>query len=249
MKNKKAAFLVILGLIILISGFTYFLFRYRDNVIKIVKETRKESQGLPIIEEKTITDKEKPFNIELTYPTFKGLDDLNRKMEDTVNKELTEFKKVSLENDQAVKEVDIESYTKYPREYYLSISYEKGLIDENTISIILDTSNFTGGAHGSNYFTPINYDIKNKKDITLADLFPGQADYIKKISDFCIEDLKKQIYDRTEGMDAGWVQEGAGPDEKNFSVFMINKNNIVFYFPQYQVAAYAVGSFTVQMPR
>lgn len=248
MNNKKTIILTTLGLLILIAGSAYFLFCYRDNVIKKGEETKKQVQGI-VIEDKNISDKTKPFDIQITYPSITGLDEFNKSIEDTINTTISEFKKLSLENDNAVKEIDPESYAEFPREYSLYISYSKGLVDENTVSIILNISDFTGGAHGSSYFSAFNYDVKNKKEIKLADLFIGQSDYVQKISDFCIADLKKQIKERTEGNDEGWIQDGAGPAETNFLVFKINKDDITFYFPQYQVAAYAVGDFTVTMPK
>ncbi len=200
------------------------------------------------ISDQIISDKTSPFDISITYPKISGLDELNKEIKDTVESTLKDFKEISLENDSAIKENDPESYAKYPRSYYLSISYEKGLIDENTASIILYVENFTGGAHGAHYPIAFNYDVKNKKDIKLSDLFLNQPDYLQKISDFCSADLKKQILERTQGMDEGWILEGAGPKEENFSTFMINKNSITFYFSEYQVAAYALGSFEVVYP-
>lgn len=230
------------------------LYYYRNSIASNEQETK---QNQILIEDKKITDKEKPFSIEITYPYIFGLDDFNKKAENLANSTLAEFKKISLENDQAVKEIDPESYADYPREYYLSISYDKGLVDENIISIVFNISNFTGGAHGASYFSALNYDIKNKKDLALADLFLGQADYLQKISDFCINDLTKQMKERAgdEGAQGAWIQDGAGPNIDNYSVFLINPSTgsgqatITFYFPQYQVAAYALGDFKVIYPR
>lgn len=212
--------------------------------------------SLPVIEEKTLTEKEKPFNIEIKYPFVAGLDEFNQKIEDIVNKQLNEFKKISLENDQAVKEIDPESYAKYPREYAFNVGYTKGKIDENTASIVLNIYSFTGGAHGATNFIPINYDIKNKKEIKLADLFAGQKNYLQKISDYCAADLTKQMKETVgeEGFDASWMQEGTAPKEENYSIFLINPSTnsgqatLTFYFPQYQVASYAAGYFEVVMP-
>ncbi|MCX6724297.1 MAG: RsiV family protein, partial [Candidatus Staskawiczbacteria bacterium] len=70
-------------------------------------------------------------------------------------------------------------------------------------------------------------------------------------SDYCIKDLKNQMTENGAIDMSGdeWLKEGAGPKPENFSVFLINKNNITFYFGDYQVAAYAAGDFTVVMPR
>lgn len=211
------------------------------------------------LQEKTITDNTKPFIIEIIYPQIAGFDDFNQKAKSIIDKEIAEFKKSSLENDNAVKENDPESYTKYPREYALSIGYNKGQIDNNIVSIVFNVYNYEGGAHGASYFVPLNYDIKNKKEIALVDLFGApsalQEHYLQKISDFCIQDLTKQIIASAGSTEGTWISDGAGPVAENFQFFLINPSTssgqatITFYFPQYQVAYGAAGDFKVTMPR
>lgn len=250
MNYKKLFSILIIILIFVAGGITIYSYRQSLGVDKNNPKTENQTQELNI-EDKKITDQVKPFNIEITYPYIAGLDDFNKKAEDLVNNELFEFKKISLENDIAVKEIDPESYADYPREYYLNIGYDKGLVNENTISIVFNISNFTGGAHGANYFLALNWDKKNNKEIKLADLFSGQTDYLQKISTYCISELTKQM--TTSGAidmsNTSWLDQGAGPKEENFSVFLINSDSITFYFPQYQVAAYAAGDFKVTMPK
>jgi len=229
------------------------LYYYRNSVTDAGEQTESnlsQTQNQIIaLESKNITDETKPFSIDITYPYVEGLNDFNSKIEDIVNNELAEFKQMSLENDNAVKQTDPEGYAKYPREYYFSMNYDHGLVDQDTVSIVFTISDYTGGAHGANYFKALNYDVKNKKELQLADLFDGKDDYLQKISDYCIEDLKKQIKNLVGDNGGACLDTGAGPDAENFSTFLITENNITFYFPQYQVAAYALGDFKVVMPK
>ena len=114
---------------------------------------------------------------------------------------------------------------------------------------MLNVYNFEGGAHGASYFIPINYNSATKQNIKLADLFSGQASYLQKISAFCTKDLTSQLTKTLGSLDGTDLADGAGPSADNFQYFLINKNNIVFYFPQYQVAFGAAGSFKVTMPK
>ena len=104
-----------------------------------------------------------------------------------------------------------------------------------------------------NYYTKNIIDTSvffNKKRI--IDYIKGEKDYyLEKITDYCRKDLTQQIKDRSGGEEGeGWVETGTDPNNPdNFSTFLINKDSITFYFPQYQVAAYALGSFEVVMPR
>ena len=201
------------------------------------------------IQDQQINDNTKPFKITITYPQIVGLDDFNQEVKSLIDKEISDFKTNSLENDTAIKETDPENYNLYPREYDLIISYAKGEASNDIVSVVFDISNYTGGAHGAHYFRSVNYNPVTKAEITLADLFPGQTDYLQKISDFAKQDLTKQITERAGSTDGSWVDDGASPKPENYFVFLINKDNIIFYFPQYQVAAYALGDFQVIYPR
>jgi hypothetical protein len=234
MKTKGLIILVII-LILIIAAIAVFLFSNKPGALTVL--------------DKQIIDNTKPFIIKIVYPQIAGVDSFNKEVLDAVNKEISDFKTNSLANDTAVKKIDPADYAKYPRTYELDIDYDKGEIDDNAVSVILNVYNFEGGAHGASYFVPINYSPTLKQDIKLSDLFPGQTDYLQKISDYCVKDLTKQIIAKLGGTDGTWIQDGAGPTADNYQFFLINKNNIVFYFPQYQVAYGAAGSFTVAMPR
>jgi hypothetical protein len=237
----------------IILGIMFFAIGAYAGYLFINYKEVKQNQTVKI-EDKKITDSTKPFKIDIIYPYIADLPEFNQKIDELIQKNISDFKEISTENDNAVKQIDPESYAKYPRQYDLNVGYNKGEVDKNIISIVFEVYSFTGGAHGATNFFPINYDVKNKKDIKLTDLYKEQPDYLQKISDFCIKDLTKQI---TAGLGAGneeyldknWIARGAGPLAENFGTFLINENNIVFYFPQYQVASYAQGDFKVIMPR
>ena len=247
--NKKNIAILIL-VIVLVAG-AYVLYLQRSAILNAthkIASTNKSQQTPTIsVQDKKITDNTKPFKIDITYPSFSGADDLNKKIADFVNSQISDFKTNSLENDSAVKKIDPVSYAKYPREYDLTIGYDKGIVDENTISTVLEVYSFTGGAHGATTFISFNYNPKTKTEIKLADLFTGQPDYLKTISDFSIKYLTGQI--DPQMLDKSWLNTGAGPVAENFSVFLINKDNITFYIQQYQVAAGAAGEFKVVFPK
>lgn len=252
MEYKKIIAIIIVVLVL--AGGGYIIYSQRDAILNSAKKDSGQQENQPetknyIVEEKTIKDATKPFNIDIRYPYIEGLDDFNAKVDSIVNSNISEFKSNSLENDNAVKQVDPESYAKYPRQYDINIGYSKGEIDGDVVSIIFEVYRFEGGAHGATNFIPLNYSPKNKKEIQLADMFPGQPNYIQKISDFCVPELKKQVTDRLGSTDGAWIQDGADAKADNFSVFMIKNDSLVFFFQQYQIAPYAAGDFQVTMPR
>ena len=245
--NTKFLFSLFIVLVIAATAGAVLFFRGKPLAPSVLAP----SQPVAItIQDKQITDNTKPFVIRINYPYIAGLDEFNNKVQDIITKETDSFKTNSLENDAAVKETDPTDYAKYPREYDLNIGYDKGQIDGDVVSVIFNIYNFEGGAHGASYFIPLSYDIKNKTEIKLADLFPGQSDYLQKISAFCIIDLTKQITKALGNTEGTWLADGAGPKPENFQFFLINPDNtITFYFPQYQVAFYAAGDFKVIYPR
>jgi hypothetical protein len=247
MNSKNLIGLLIILVVAGIAGYFYF---YPNNN-PFTKNNPSGTEEVKI-EDKKLSYNENPLKVNITYPQITGLDEFNKLVKAIVDEKFEEFKTNSLANDEAVKKIDPESYAQYPREYELMISYQAGQVDKDVVSVVFEEYSFEGGAHGATNFITLNYDVKTKKEIKLVDLFPGQADYLQKISNFCIADLTKQMTasGAIDMSDSGWINEGAGPKEENYSVFLINPDNtITFYFQQYQVAAGAAGDFTVIMPR
>ena len=251
MKTKHLIISIIV-LIILIAAGAFYLY----SPIPVKWYVKPASTT---IQDKQINDSTKPFVIKIVYPYIPGLDNFNKEILDAVNKEISDFKTNSLANDAAVKQTDPTDYEKYPRTYELDIGYDKGEIDNNVVSVMLNVYNFEGGAHGASYFVPINYNPNppagGKNEIKLADLFPNQPNYLQKISDFCTADLTKQLTKALGSLDGTYLSDGAGPLADNFQFFLINPSTssgqatITFYFPQYQVAFGAAGDFKVIKPR
>ena len=251
METRKIIVIAIVVVVIVAGGF--ILYWQREAILnstKIGGQEQAQDQAQPIaIQDQTITDNTNPFNISIRYPYTEGLDSFNQKVKNIIDTNIGEFKTISLQNDEAVKKVDPEGYASYPRQYDLNIGYTKGQTDENVISIVFEIYTFTGGAHGATNFLAFNYNPKTNSQIQLADLFDGQADYIQKISDFCIPELEKQVTERLGSTEGTWVQDGASASADNFSVFMRKKDSIIFFFQQYQIAPYVAGDFQVVMPR
>lgn len=105
------------------------------------------------------------------------------------------------------------------------------------ISLIVDYSSFTGGAHGNSYIKSYNIRLKPFKELALDDVLGGPVDY-KILSDLAQIELYKQL----KGGDKGMVESGTGPFAKNFDTFTFDKKGVTFYFDPYQVAPYSEGA-------
>jgi len=85
--------------------------------------------------------------------------------------------------------------------------------------------------------------------IELGDLFTAGYDYLGIISEYCREDLARQINDRDFEPDTQWLENGTDPDNiDNFTNFLVTPSELIIKFPAYQVAPYAAGDFTVNIP-
>ena len=243
-KNIAIVLTVLVVLILAVGG--YFLYTYRAEV---TRNEQQQEQEEVIVESKKVTDTTKPIDATVTYPYIAGANDFNKKVEEIYKERLGAFKKAALDNDVALKEIDPQGYAQMDRSYVFAFDYEQGVVNDTMASFVFKIYEDTGGAHGNGYFMGFTYNLKDKKEMTLAEVYQGQSDYLKKISDYTLAELTKQITERVGNADGSWVKDGVAPKEENFSAFLVKEKEIVFYFAPYQVAAYAVGDFQVIMPR
>jgi len=125
----------------------------------------------------------------------------------------------------------------------LDLNYEVKYADKNLISILYTTYTYTGGAHGNATSNSFNYDLNQDRMLTLEDLFTPNSNYIKVISDHCINALKQRKIS-----DDGWIRSGAGAKKENYPSWNIVPQGLLITFDAYQVAAYAVGPQEVIIP-
>lgn len=125
------------------------------------------------------------------------------------------------------------------------IGYDVIMANNDFVSLLFSDYAYLGGAHGMTTYLPINYDLKNNRELQLADIFEPNSGYLKTLSEYSIADLKKRVGDMS---DDEWISKGAGADKENFGNWNLTKKGLLITFEPYQVAAYAAGSQTVIIP-
>jgi hypothetical protein len=129
----------------------------------------------------------------------------------------------------------------------LTVGYTVILAQDDLISIKFDIgSYYQGAAHPNSYSDVLNYDLKNGKQLKLADLFKPGAKYLQTIAAYSIGDLKKQGKDK--GLLDDQIQTGAAPEAKNYQSWNITKRGLGINFDSYQVGPYAAGPQFVMVP-
>ncbi len=123
-------------------------------------------------------------------------------------------------------------------------------------SILGYVFSFTGGAHPNHSYFSVNFIKASEKQINLKDLFNNEKAALGAISKFSIINILKQKSERLNEKitEDEWLDEGAGPDIKNYSIFVFvpgegeENEGIKFIFPPYQVGPYVEGEYEVTVP-
>lgn len=198
------------------------------------------------------SDNKLKYDIDVLYPQLSGSTDaavikFNSLSRGLVSKKISEFKKDmaerAAEEEGPLSDSDMRSD--------LLIGHKVALANDDLVSIGFDIGGYArGAAHPYSYSEVINYDLKNGKVLKLADLFQPSANYLKVISSYCHEDLKKQ--GKAQGPDselpAEWLQRGTAPKLANYKSWTISRKGLDIVFDSYQVGPYAVGPQFVSIP-
>jgi hypothetical protein len=196
---------------------------------------------------KQIKERSKEMNYEIAayYPQLTGgnnphFEKFNQAARALVAKKVAGFKK-DLQND--------EGYEPLPDSMGsdLSVGYTVVLAQDDLVSIKFEVgSYYQGAAHPNSYSDVLNYDLKNGKQLKLADLFKPGTKFVQAIAIYSIGDLKKQAKDK--GLLDDMIESGAAPAAKNYLSWNITKRGLGINFDPYQVGPYAAGPQYVIVP-
>lgn len=131
----------------------------------------------------------------------------------------------------------------------LGIGYTILLAQDDLVSVQFDIgSYYQGAAHPNSHTETLNYDLKNGKQLRLADLFKPGTKYLQTLSTYCIADLKKQSKEKGTELVEDMLKDGAAPTAKNYESWTITKRGLGINFDAYQVGPYAAGPQFVMVP-
>lgn len=194
------------------------------------------------------TIKAKKADLSAEYPELAGGANaaaFNQLVKARVTRALSEFKKDLA----GVTAADIKAMGDMGN--YIEVGYNIEYADDGLISINFGEHTFSGGAHPNHDTFTINYDLKAGREIKLSDLFKPGSRYLAAISEYTMRDLKARK-DPDTGENMGIAEdvfeEGAKPTAENYRNWNLTRKGLMFTFPPYQVAAYALGPQTVIIP-
>jgi hypothetical protein len=192
------------------------------------------------------SNKKLMYEIDARYPQLTGgsnpnFEKFNQAVRASVTKKVTSFKKDMEPEDKE------EPRPEGSMGSDLNVSYDVALAQDDLISIEFSVGSYYQGAAHPNTFTEVvNYDLKNGKQLKLADLFKPGSKYLQSIASYCIADLKKQAKDK--GLLDQEIVNGASASAKNYQSWTITKKGLGINFDAYQVGPYAAGPQFVLVP-
>jgi hypothetical protein len=194
-------------------------------------------------------NKEKRYTVNAEYPQIDGdarFEKFNREARGLITKDVAAFKTA-----ESVSETD--PGTETPAENAdssMDVGYQIRYATDDLISVEFTEDDYErGAAHGNISTTVLNYDVKNGKKLTLADLFNAKANYLGAISSYCIKELQdRQKKDKDSMLDADMMKSGTSARADNYKAWAITKQGLWITFDPYQVAAFAAGPQYVLVP-
>ncbi|HEV7473264.1 MAG TPA: RsiV family protein [Pyrinomonadaceae bacterium] len=214
-----------------------------------------EFSGATEIVSRRISEKNKKlkYEVEAQYPQLSGSTDpnfekFNQSVRSLISKKVSDFKK---EMTPSADEPTPDPADETPTESLgsdITIGYEVALARDDLVAIEFTVGSYSAGAaHPNSYTEVVNFDLKNGKTLKLADLFQPGAKFLRTLSAYCIQELKKQ--QSADGMvDDDWVNKGAAPELTNYDNWTITKKGLAITFDPYQVGPYAAGPQHVLVP-
>ena len=122
----------------------------------------------------------------------------------------------------------------------LNITQEVRCNENDILSVIEEHYVYTGGAHGSYMRYPRNYDLLQRKQIHLSDMF----------NEGYVETLNRMIREReeadTERYSELWDKPEIRPEHE--TNFYINRDALVIFFQPYELSYYAKGYIEFELP-
>ena len=125
---------------------------------------------------------------------------------------------------------------------YHALDITRARCDSDVISLVIDETSYTGGAHSYDYRYARNYDAATGQVLRLSDLGDGVGD----VASNTIVSFINQIHDQ-DGLFFSKVKQSDLKDLVTDNLFYFDRNGLVFIAGQYSFQSYAEGivEFTI----
>ena len=229
----------------------------KKTAFSLLQEPVEFSSGAEIVSKQIRENNKKlKYEVSAAYPQLTGVTDpnydkFNQIARNLINRKVSDFRKEMTPSADDELAPDENPVIDESLGSDININYDVALAKDDLISIQFTVSSYSAGAaHPNSYTEVVNFDLKNGKQLKLADLFVPGAKYLQTLSSYCIQELKKQTKAQGDyaSQDDDWINRGAGAELTNYDNWTITKKGLGITFDPYQVAAYAAGPQNVLVP-
>lgn len=175
------------------------------------------------ISSETLDKSNKNATILIHYPKISGLPDEAQQAMNKVFKQKAEDFAAASEKEASKRDGSIEQ--KYDFTQNFAVTFNR----EDVLSIVIDQTSQTGGAHGSTIREGITFSLKDGKQLGLGDLLKKAPNYKQT--------LDKKLKEKTKKI--SFLDVSAGLKEK--PDFYVKEGGIVIFYQQYEIAPFAAG--------
>ena len=132
--------------------------------------------------------------------------------------------------------------------YFYRVLYSPMRIDHGVLSLFGMQNSYLGGMHGNLSATSVSYDMMTGDVLTFGSIMHPEAskdDFITLVLNK-LETMKDTHYLYDEYEEA--VYDRFGGDENLYEDFYFTQSGLCFYFSPYEIAPYASGTISVELP-
>lgn len=183
------------------------------------------------IEQKTLKNKDGivVWEAKLHYPELKGESEAISKINQVILNDI-QLSLSTMGNEIAPDDINTDLDNMLP--YTLGCTYNITYLDENTISLLLDYYEFTGGAHGMPYRQAYTFDLKTGNQLQLSNILN-----VENVDEFVKDAFKNNIAQNPENYFSGAAET---VDSEYFAYdFYIQPNEIILFTQPYLLEPYA----------
>jgi hypothetical protein len=198
----------------------------------------------------TVAQSDNFYNIQAEYPQFGNADQaFNQKIATLVTGTVDSFKKEAKDNFDARNATmpNGQAPLQNPEEPFDFVAVPTlTQVSPSYISFMIDIYYFSGGAHGIDQIFAFNYDLKNKKEISITDLVGSQAG-LDKLAALALDQVTAQLQGNGEQINdtlKQMIAAGAKSTPDNYRNFTFGYGKLTVFFEQYQVAPGSAGTIT-----
>ncbi|HEY2494413.1 MAG TPA: DUF4163 domain-containing protein [Paenibacillus sp.] len=172
----------------------------------------------------TLNKSNKNASIQIQYPQISGLTDKAQQAMNAMFKQKSEEFATESENQAKNRDGSVEEHMYDFRQDFV-VTFNR----EGVLSVVIDQSSYTGGAHGSTEREGLTFSLEDGQQLELGDLLKTTPNYKQKLDKMLKERTKKESF----------PDVSAGLNDK--PDFYVQEGGIAIFYQQYEIAPFAAG--------